>query len=142
MRTLLVTAANEAFMPLLRGLVGSLQQWEPRPFTDLACFDLRFTPESRRWIERFATHVVTPGWDLPVDEELRRQQPELRALTVRPFLPRYFPGYDVYFGSTPMPGCRSGSPLTGISPPPCDSSLKLRSKGETRTVSLRFSSAD
>jgi len=96
MRTLVVTAADEAFMPLLRGLVESLQQWEPRPFNDLACFDLGLAPESRRWIEGVATHVVEPRWDLPVHEKLRQKQPELRALTVRPFLPRYFPGYDAY----------------------------------------------
>ena len=96
MRTLVVTAVNEAFMPLLRGLVDSLRQWEPRPFNDLACFDLGLAPESRRWIERMATHVVEPEWDLPVDGKLRQDQPELRALTVRPFLPRYFPGYDIY----------------------------------------------
>jgi hypothetical protein len=95
-RTLVVTAADEAFMPLLRGLVQSLHQWEPRPFTDLACLDLGLTRESRRWIEHFAAHVLEPGWDLPVDEKLRQEQPELRALTARPFLPRYFPGYDTY----------------------------------------------
>lgn len=96
MRTLVVTAANESFMPLLRGLIESLQQWEPRPFNDLACFDLGLAPESRYWLEGIARHVVEPDWDLPVDEKLRREQPELRALTVRPFLPRYFPGYDIY----------------------------------------------
>jgi hypothetical protein len=29
-------------------------------------------------------------------EKLRREKPHLRALTARPFLPRYFPGYDTY----------------------------------------------
>jgi hypothetical protein len=96
MRILVVTSADEAFMPLLSGLVGSLQQWKTRAFDDLACFDLGLAPKSRQWIEGFATHVVEPGWDLPVNEKLRQEQPELRALTVRPFLPRYFPGYDVY----------------------------------------------
>lgn len=96
MRTLVVTGANEGFMPLLRGLIESLDQWEPRPFTDLACFDLGLAPESRDWVARYATHVVEPGWDLPVDDDLRREKPHLRALTARPFLPRYFPGYDVY----------------------------------------------
>lgn len=95
-RTLVVTAADEAYMPLLRGLVESLHQWKPRPFTDFACFDLGFADESKRWIEGYATHVVVPGWDLPVDEKLRNAQPELRALTVRPFLRHYFPGYDTY----------------------------------------------
>jgi len=96
MRTLLVTTANEAYVPLLRGLVGSLQQLNPLPYTALACFDLGLSASSRAWIEHYAAHVVTPDWDLPVAAQLREKQPELRALTVRPFLPRYFPGYDVY----------------------------------------------
>jgi lipopolysaccharide biosynthesis glycosyltransferase len=96
MRTLVVTGADEAFMPLLRGLVKSLQQWEPRPFTALACLDLGLGSESSEWVSRYAAHVVTPGWDLPVDRQLREKQPHLRALTARPFLPEYFPGYDVY----------------------------------------------
>ena len=96
MRTLIVTAANEAYLPLLQGLVLSLQQWSPLPYTALACFDIDLAPSSRQWISAHAQHVVTPGWDLDVAEELRLQQPHLRALTVRPFLPDYFPGYDIY----------------------------------------------
>lgn len=96
MRTLVVTAADETFMPLLRGLIGSLQQWKPPSFSAIACFDLGLRAASRQWLSDIATHVVEPGWDLPVDHALRQQHPELRALTVRPFLPRYFPGYDIY----------------------------------------------
>lgn len=96
MRTLIVTAANEAVVPLLRGLIGSLHQWEPRPFTNLACFDLGLAPESRGWVAHHASHIVEPGWDLPVDATLRAEKSDLRAYTVRPFLPKYFPGYDIY----------------------------------------------
>ena len=96
MRTLIVTAANEAFMPPLRDLVKSLQQWEPRPFTALACLDVGLGSESREWVSLHVSHVVAPGWDLPVDRQLREKEPHLRALTARPFLPDYFPGYDVY----------------------------------------------
>lgn len=83
-------------MPLLRGMVLSLQHWEPRPYTALAVFDLGLGAESREWLSRYAAHVVVPGWDLPVAPELRESQPHQRALTVRPFLPDYFPGYGVY----------------------------------------------
>lgn len=96
MRTLVVTAANEAYAPLLRGLIGSLQQWRPRPFTDLACLDVGLAPASREWVGQHVAHVIAPAWDLPVDTRLRDEAPHLRALTVRPFLPRYFPGYDIY----------------------------------------------
>lgn len=96
MRTLVVSAANEAFMPLLRGLVASLLQWDDRPFSDLAVLDVGLEAQSRAWITSRGALLAVPGWDLPVDAQLRDQQPHLRAFTARVFLPRYFPGYDVY----------------------------------------------
>jgi hypothetical protein len=96
MRTLFVTAASEAYLPLLRGLVHSLQQWQPYPYTDLAFFDLGLSDDSKAWIKQHARHVREPGWDLPVSEQLKAREPHARALTVRPFLRDYFPGYDVY----------------------------------------------
>jgi hypothetical protein len=95
-RTLVVTAGDDHFIELLRGLVESLQQWTPRPYDALACFDLGLSAPNRAWLERHAAHVVAPGWDLPVAAAEQAAHPALRALTVRPFLPRYFPGYDVY----------------------------------------------
>ena len=83
-------------MPLLRGLIGSLQQWQAAPANAFACFDLGLGQQSREWVSAHVAHLVEPGWDLPVDEQLRARKPHLRALTVRPFLPRYFPGYDLY----------------------------------------------
>lgn len=96
MRTLVATAADEAYLPLLRGLIASLRQWQPAPFTDLACFDVGLSPAGREWAGARVSTLVEPGWDLPVAQSLRRERPALRAATVRPFLPRYFPGYDVY----------------------------------------------
>jgi len=96
MRTLVVTAADEAFTPLLRRLICSLLHWQPRPFTDLAFLDLGVSAETRKWVTHWAEHIVEPAWDLPLQAKLRAQQPHLRALTVRPFLPDYFPGYEVY----------------------------------------------
>jgi lipopolysaccharide biosynthesis glycosyltransferase len=96
MRTLVVSAADEAYFPLLDGLIGSLQQWEASPFTDLACFDVGLAPSSRASLAQRVSRIVEPGWDLPVHPELRAELPAHRARTVRPFLPRYFPGYDVY----------------------------------------------
>ena len=96
MRTLFVTAADESYVPLLRGLVLSLQQWQPSPYTAFAFFDLGLSAQSRNWIGRYAAHVVEPGWDLPVSDHTRTHESHARALTVRPFLPDYFPGYDIY----------------------------------------------
>lgn len=97
MRSLIVTGTDDAFMPLARDLIQSLFQWESRPFSDLACFDLGLGQENREWIARYAAHVVAPRWRLEISEKQRREHPSWRAMTSRPFLREYFPGYDVYF---------------------------------------------
>jgi hypothetical protein len=96
MRTIIVTASNEFYVPFLDGLLASLGQWESPLGSDIACFDVGLSPNSRAAVARRVTHLIEPGWDLEVDRDLREQQPALRAVTVRPFLPRYLPGYDIY----------------------------------------------
>lgn len=96
MRTLFVTSSDEAYAPLLRGLVLSLQQWQPQPYTDLAVFDLGLSETTSNWLAQYAVHIVRPGWDLPVSNRVKAEQAHARGLTVRPFLPDYFPGYDIY----------------------------------------------
>ena len=80
----------------MAGLLGSLAQWNDPPLADIALFDLGLTSRSLAVFAPLLAHVVKPDWDLPVDRDLRAKAPALRALTVRPFLPRYFPGYDIY----------------------------------------------
>ena len=96
MQTLIVTAADDNFFPLLHDLLSSLNQWQERPFTDIAVFDLGLSPGRKDWLARVARYIVEPRWDLPVNDAVRATRPSNRALTVRPFLPRYFPGYDIY----------------------------------------------
>lgn len=95
-RILFVTAAGESYASMLRGLVQSLQQWHPLAYTALACFDLGLEASTRQWLAQYASHITEPDWDLPVSQSVRIRQPHLRALTVRPYLPRHFPGYDIY----------------------------------------------
>lgn len=93
---LIVTAADAAYAPLLRDLVESLRPGARQAGYDLACFDLGLAPADLAWLHLQTERIVTPVWDLPVAPRLRAEQPQLRALTVRPFIPRYFPGYDLY----------------------------------------------
>lgn len=96
MRVLIVTTTDETFMPWFRRLAHSLRAVDAFRIADFACLDLGLGQESRAVIAEYGAKIVVPEWDLPVDEELARSTPHLRALTARPFLPRYFPGYDIY----------------------------------------------
>jgi hypothetical protein len=88
-RILIVTAADEAYFPLLDGLLRSLGDCT----FPIACFDVGLQPTSRATIAQRA-RIADPVWDLPVDESANG--PARRASTARPFLPRYFPGFDIY----------------------------------------------
>lgn len=96
MRLLIVTAANEGYAPLLRSLVESLHQWGPLKRAELGVLDLDLSPETLRWLQGYTRNIVKPGWDIPLDKAVAKEKPHLRAMTSRPFLPRHFPGYDMY----------------------------------------------
>jgi lipopolysaccharide biosynthesis glycosyltransferase len=97
MRTLVVTASNDAYMPLLTGLLTSLEQLAHfQFFEDIACLDVGLSAGNLHGLAARGIRVVQPGWDLPVAAAVRTQSPHLRAMTARPFLPQHFPGYDLY----------------------------------------------
>jgi lipopolysaccharide biosynthesis glycosyltransferase len=96
MRILIVSGADEAYVSLLDELISSIRRWEELLAIDIACLDVGLSPGSRAALAPRVSRIVEPRWDLPVDAALRAASPGLRALTARPFLPRYFPDYEIY----------------------------------------------
>jgi len=98
--TILITAADAGFFPLLRDLLLSVAEHRPdagsRAAVALGVCDLGLTAKQRAWVAGRVDRIVEPGWDLALPEEVQAAKPQLRALTLRPFLPRYFPGYETY----------------------------------------------
>jgi len=92
--TLIVTGADRNFYALLTGLVDSI-----RDNTDggipIGVLDFGLEAEQRGILERRGLNVVTPGRDFD-GREHDTWVGNTQALTVRPFLPRYFPGYEIY----------------------------------------------
>ncbi|MEQ8355628.1 MAG: hypothetical protein RH942_08825 [Kiloniellaceae bacterium] len=94
--TIIITAADGGYFELLRGLMHSLEVQSGGRDIPLGVFDLGLTQEQRGWLAKRASVIIEPGWDLEVPEHVRAERPHARGLTVRPFLPRHFPGYDIY----------------------------------------------
>lgn len=96
MKRIIICAADENFSDLLLDLVHSTQQWD-EPLADaIGLLDLGLSPETLAAIKPIVTHIVTPEWDLSLRPDLITTKPYIRANTARPFLPKYFPGYDLY----------------------------------------------
>lgn len=90
-----VTAADAGYFDLLRGLVLSLEQGPLSSRLPLSILDLGLTPEQAAWLRARGATLTEPGWD--VEFPGREQVPShYRAMSARPYLPRYFPGYEIY----------------------------------------------
>ncbi len=91
---IIVSAADSVYFPLLQDAVSSVGAL--RPEAAIGILDLGLLPEQREWLGSRVTQLVEPGWD--VDFPGRERAPRtFQAQVARPFLPRHFPGYEMYF---------------------------------------------
>jgi hypothetical protein len=89
----IASAADAAYFPLLQDMVLSVRAL--RPGAAIGILDLGMTAEQRAWLVDRAARLVRPEWD--VDFPGRDRAPEaFKAQVARPFLPRHFPGFEMY----------------------------------------------
>jgi hypothetical protein len=92
-RLLIASGADRNYFPLLRDMVLSVRASRPEPA--IGIFDLGLDPEHRDWLSQRVAHTVRPGWDLDFPGR-ERMADTFKAQVARPFLRRYFPGYEMY----------------------------------------------
>lgn len=95
MSTIVVTAANEPYVPLLRDLIASLAEHRSSCKLAIAVLDLGLEPASRDEIAREVEHVVTPTWMFKAHAKFSADRKFL-ARAARPFLPDLLPAYATY----------------------------------------------
>ena len=95
-KSIIVTAADETYAPLLLDLLRSLAR-HANMYDALGILDVGLSQTTLRLIRDRVTSIVVPEWDLPVEHSLRESRSHLRATLARPFLRKYFPGYALYF---------------------------------------------
>ena len=96
MKTIIITASDEKYADITRGLLRSLHQWGDLPCGEIGLLDVGLSEKTREEFARYASVIVEPGWDFEIDPAMRQEQPYLRAKLARPRLPAYFPGRDLY----------------------------------------------
>ncbi len=97
-RTLLVTGCDQRFFFLLRGLVRSIRENPSLDHLDLGFFDIDCEAPHRRWLAQHFQVVVRPEPPFPAPARWAVNRRYLTSI-IRSYLPRYFPGYDVYIYS-------------------------------------------
>lgn len=91
---IIVSAADSGYFPLLRDAVRSVRALSPE--VAIGILDLGLTSEQQAWLAASGATLVRPGWDVAFPGRERAPQ-SFQAQVARPFLPRHFPGHDLYF---------------------------------------------
>lgn len=83
-----ISGCDANYYPLLREWLASV-----RTFTnqDICILDAGLTEQQRAELKPLVTKIVNPDWPAPV-----KAKEFLKACVCRPFLPKIFPGYDIY----------------------------------------------
>jgi lipopolysaccharide biosynthesis glycosyltransferase len=93
--TLVVTAANETYAPLLCDLLASLPDHRIALKLSIAVLDLGLEPATRGEIVREVEKLVTPKWMFKPHARFDAE-PKYLSRAARPFLPELLPGYATY----------------------------------------------
>ena len=96
MRTILVTGSDETFAPLMFDLLDSLKESRCSIFDSIGVLDVGLSESSLFKLKTSVSYIVQPDWDMPIDQDQKKSKPHLRAKLARPFLRKYFPGYQTY----------------------------------------------
>ncbi len=90
-----ITGGDAGYFDLMKDCIGSLRATPEGRALSLGVLDCGLTQEQRDWCVGQGADVVVPGWDFdfPGRDGLKDGY---KALTARPFLPRYFPGFALY----------------------------------------------
>jgi hypothetical protein len=91
---IIVSAADNFYFPLLRDAVLSVRALDGD--VAIGVLDLGLAADQCEWLAAQRARIVRAGWD--VDFPGRERTPNtLKAQVARPFLPRHFPGFEMYF---------------------------------------------
>jgi hypothetical protein len=93
-KSVLVTAADAGYFSLLKDWVDSIRACPELADLETCVLDIGLDATQRDWLAGQRVRTIQPDWD--VDVQNRPGRPTYyKAMTARPYLPKYFSGYDI-----------------------------------------------
>lgn len=96
MNTTIVTGCDANYYPLLQELIASIRQFPESNAVDICIIDAGLSHEQVEALSGSAAHVVSPEWPAAIPAGRTKGKDYLKACVCRPFIPKMFPGYDMY----------------------------------------------
>lgn len=96
-RICFVSGGDKNYYPLLLEWIASLRRFPESAGMDIAILNAGMTKDQVDHL-RQAGHIVKDAqWPCPLPKWKIRGREFLKACVARPYIPDYFPGYDIYF---------------------------------------------
>jgi lipopolysaccharide biosynthesis glycosyltransferase len=95
-RTIIISAADAPYWPLLSGMLNSVDRGRKAANFDVGILDLGLLPDQLARLRSYGASVLIPQWDYDISRFPVNVPKFFKAMTARPRLTSYFPGYDVY----------------------------------------------
>lgn len=92
---IICTGGDARYFELLQNCIRSIRERPEGRDVRLGVLDLGLSDDQRAWLKGLNVEIAVPDWD--IDFPGRSELPAYyKALTSRPFLPKYFPGSETY----------------------------------------------
>ena len=95
-KTIIISASTGAYFPLLDEMLSSLEPAAKRDGMDIGILDLGLGEGQRQNLRQRNVLMAVPPWDYDLSRFTQPPPPHFKAMTARPHLPKYFPGYEMY----------------------------------------------
>jgi len=91
-----VSSADKNYFPLLIEWVASLQRFPSLSGHDICIFDAGLEAGQCTKLEQMGCKIIAPDWPCKIPSWKIRGRNYLKSCVCRPFIPKIFPGYDLY----------------------------------------------
>jgi hypothetical protein len=95
MSLIMASAADARFFDWVQGMIQSVRDKPQGQSVSIALFDLGCSDDQRQWLRQHVDFVCEPQWDFSFPPTAKIPD-HFRGFLVKPFLRRYFPGFDTY----------------------------------------------
>jgi len=140
--SIIITAANSFFVPFTFELIESIRALIGTRGVDIGVIDVGLSQIERQKLEEMGVCIKTARVDIDYQGQVEFEQkfPFIRAMTSRPFLPDYFPGYQTYLWMDSDTWLQTSEMLNEVLPYAVDDALYIGAEFD-RDYKMLFVSA-